>query len=162
MHGSSTSSRSSSITRDGSISACCCLSCTAYDESAGPSSTARSSTWQKLARHIGQLLARSTQGFRHSSCKLWPQGRRCAIISDASSVSTLDEEVSHYFHEMRRPSLRKRCVKQKREASPSCQSRPRCASKCCAAARLYKPLNGIGRHGAAHKSGRKNQDEWVP
>lgn len=40
-------------------------------------------SWTKLKlwRHIGQLFARSTQGFKQSLCKLWPQGRRCAIIS---------------------------------------------------------------------------------
>lgn len=40
-----------------------------------------SSTKLKLWRHIGQLFARSTQGFKQSLCRIWPQGRRCAIIS---------------------------------------------------------------------------------
>jgi hypothetical protein len=37
----------------------------------------------KLARHIGQLFARSTQGLRHSLCRSWPHGSRCAIISSS-------------------------------------------------------------------------------
>ena len=41
-----------------------------------------SSTELKLWRHIGQLLARSTQGLRHSSWRSWPQGRRWAIRSE--------------------------------------------------------------------------------
>lgn len=41
-----------------------------------PSSLARSSTMLKLALHIGQLFALSTQGFRQSLCRLWPQGSR--------------------------------------------------------------------------------------
>ncbi len=35
-----------------------------------------SSTLLKFCRQIGQLLARSTQGFKHSLCRLCPQGNR--------------------------------------------------------------------------------------
>jgi hypothetical protein len=37
----------------------------------------------KLARQIGQLFARSTHGFKHSLCRLCPQGSRCATISSS-------------------------------------------------------------------------------
>lgn len=46
----------------------------------------RSSTELNLARHMGQLLARSTQGLRQALCRSCPQGRRWATISSSSSI----------------------------------------------------------------------------
>lgn len=46
----------------------------------------RSSTELNLARHMGQLFARSTQGLRHALCRSCPQGRRWATISSSSSI----------------------------------------------------------------------------
>ena len=44
-----------------------------------------SSTLLKFCRQMGQLLARSTHGFKHSSCRLCPQGNKWAIISGSWS-----------------------------------------------------------------------------
>jgi hypothetical protein len=45
----------------------------------------------KLARQMGQLFALSTQGLRHSLCRLWPQGSRWATVSSSlvGSAATL-------------------------------------------------------------------------
>jgi hypothetical protein len=51
-----------------------------------PPMASRSSTELNLARHMGQLFARSTQGFRHALCRSCPQGRRWATISSSSSI----------------------------------------------------------------------------
>ena len=42
----------------------------------------------KLARHIGQLFARSTQGLRQLLCRSWPQGSRWATISSSWTAGT--------------------------------------------------------------------------
>ena len=44
-----------------------------------------SSTTLKFCRQMGQLLARSTHGFKHSSCRLCPQGSKWAIMSESGS-----------------------------------------------------------------------------
>ena len=60
-----------------------------------PPTRVLSSTILKLARQIGQLLALSTQGLRHSLCKLWPHGSKCATIS--SSLGSSEAVVAHVW-----------------------------------------------------------------
>ena len=40
----------------------------------------------KVARHIGQLFARSTHGLRHALCRSCLQGRRWAIVSSSAWI----------------------------------------------------------------------------
>jgi len=57
-----------------------------------PPIRALSSTMLKLALHMGQLLARSTHGFRHSLCRLWPHGRRCATNTSSFGLDSAGSE----------------------------------------------------------------------
>ena len=52
-----------------------------------PPGRSLNSTMLKLRRHIGQLLARSTHGFRQSLCRICPQGSNWAIWPGSSSPS---------------------------------------------------------------------------
>src|SRR4051794_31987349 len=90
-HGSSISNSSSSATKSGSRATVCCLSCTGYEEKAAVSRYLRNSTLLNWARQMGQLLALSTQGRRHESWRLWPHGRRWAMISSSSGDLLRDE-----------------------------------------------------------------------
>ena len=53
-----------------------------------PPSRSLSSTMLKLRRQMGQLLARSTHGFRQLLCRIWPQGSNWVIWPASSLPST--------------------------------------------------------------------------
>lgn len=52
-----------------------------------PPGRSLSSTMLKLRRHIGQLFARSTHGFKQLLCRMCPHGSNWAIWPGSSSTS---------------------------------------------------------------------------
>lgn len=129
-----------------------------------PPIACRSSTELNLARHIGQLFARSTQGLRQALCRSCPQGSRWATISSSSSMLHKDTRQQWILHghileassdydsaacagqrrNLTFQAYRANVFKPSKGGSCGCRSRQRCGAGHCGLQYIYG-IRGIRR-----------------